>query len=150
MDIAEIQANLKAKFGANAVANVRTGGKGSVRRKHKAVHKHSAQDDKKLQSMLKKMQVQPIPNIDEVNLFKDDGTIIHFVAPKVQASIQANTYVVTGEAQDKKLEELIPGIIPQLGLDGIESLKKLAGSFAAASSSTAEDDEDDVPPLGTD
>ena len=103
MDLAVIQANLKAKFGANALSS-RTGGVGSVRRKYKAVHKHGgAQDDKKLQSILKKLQVQPIPGVEEVNLFKEDGTIIHFPNPKVQASIQANTYVITGDAQDKSI-----------------------------------------------
>jgi nascent polypeptide-associated complex subunit beta len=67
------------KFGD---APSRTGGKGSMRRKHKAVHKHSAGDDKKLQSTLKKLQVNPIPQIEEVNMFKDDGAVIHFKNPK--------------------------------------------------------------------
>jgi hypothetical protein len=53
-----------------------------MRRKHKAVHKHSAGDDKKLQSTLKKLQVNPIPSIEEVNMFKDDGAVIHFKNPK--------------------------------------------------------------------
>ena len=82
MDPAAVAAKLKAKFGASTEGGVRTGGAGSVRRKHKAVRKHSAQDDKKLQSLLKKMQVNPIPAIEEVNLFKEDGTIIHFQSPK--------------------------------------------------------------------
>jgi len=39
-------------------------------------------DDKKLQATLKKMNVQPIQGIEEVNMFKSDGNVIHFSAPK--------------------------------------------------------------------
>lgn len=61
---------------------VRTGGKGSVRRKKKAVHKTTTTDDKRLQSTLKRLGVNNIPGIEEVNLFKDDGNVIHFTNPK--------------------------------------------------------------------
>jgi nascent polypeptide-associated complex subunit beta len=57
-------------------------GKGTPRRKTKRVHKSSATDDKKLQATLKKMNVQPIQAIEEVNMFKEDGNVIHFSAPK--------------------------------------------------------------------
>jgi uncharacterized secreted protein with C-terminal beta-propeller domain len=57
-------------------------GKGTPRRKVKKVHKSSGTDDKKLQTTLKKMNVQPIPGIEEVNMFKADGNVIHFSAPK--------------------------------------------------------------------
>ena len=79
MDSAEIQANIRAKFGN--VAASRTGGTGTVRRKHKAVRKSAAQDDKKLQAALKKLQVQPIPGIEEVVFFTDES-VIFFKAPK--------------------------------------------------------------------
>jgi len=39
-------------------------------------------DDKKLQTALKKLNVQPIQAIEEVNMFKADGNVIHFAAPK--------------------------------------------------------------------
>jgi nascent polypeptide-associated complex subunit beta len=62
-------------------SQVRIGGKGSVRRKVKKVHR-TVQDDKKLQQAIKKLNVQPLANILEVNFFKADGTVLHFVAPK--------------------------------------------------------------------
>ena len=40
-------------LGGGVASNSRTGGKGSVRRKRKATHKNSTNDDKKLQSVLK-------------------------------------------------------------------------------------------------
>ena len=63
-------------------ATVRTGGKGTVRRKHKAVRKTATHDDKRLKATLNKLAVRDIPAIEEVNLFKDDGHVIHFVNPK--------------------------------------------------------------------
>jgi nascent polypeptide-associated complex subunit beta len=46
------------------------------------VHKSAGTDDKKLQTALKKLNVQPIQAIEEVNMFKEDGNVIHFAAPK--------------------------------------------------------------------
>jgi len=107
----------------------RTGGKGTVRRKHKNVRKAAAHDDKKLKSALNRLNVRDIPAIEEVNLFKEDGNVIHFVNPKVQASIAANTYVVSGNAETKKLQDLLPGIITQLGPDNLDYLKKVYNTF---------------------
>ena len=60
-----------------------TGGKGTMRRKVVRKTKPStAQDDKKLQSALKKLNVQPIPGVEEVNMFREDGNVLHFTAPK--------------------------------------------------------------------
>lgn len=57
---------------------VRIGGKGTPRRKVRIVHKTSATDDKKLTAAIKKLNVQAIPGIEEVNMFKQDGKVIHF------------------------------------------------------------------------
>ena len=42
----------------------------------------NAQDDKKLQGALKKLNVQPIPSVEEVNMFREDGNVLHFTTPK--------------------------------------------------------------------
>ncbi|KAE8818570.1 putative transcription factor [Hordeum vulgare] len=133
---------------------VRTGGKGSVRRKKKAVHKTTTTDDKRLQSTLKRVGVNTIPGIEEVNIFKDD-VVIQFQNPKVQASIAANTWVVSGTPQTKKLQDLLPTIINQLGPDNLDNLRRLAEQFqkqmpgaeGGASIGAAQDDDDDVPEL---
>ncbi|XP_028757420.1 nascent polypeptide-associated complex subunit beta-like [Neltuma alba] len=134
--------------------SVRTGGKGTMRRKKKAVHKTTTTDDKRLQSTLKRIGVNAIPAIEEVNIFKDD-VVIQFLNPKVQASIAANTWVVSGAPQIKKLQDMLPNIINQLGPDNLENLKKLAEQFqkqapeAAGAGTTAaqEEDDDEVPDL---
>lgn len=134
-----MQAKLRAKFGKPT----QTGGKGSVRRKHKSVRKGN-QDDKRLQSTLKKLGVQPIEQIEEVNLFRKDGSIIHFGRPRVQAAIQAHTFVVGGKAEDKQVTDLLPGILTQLGPDAMESLKKIVGAYQ---SEQQDDEDEDVPDL---
>jgi len=135
-------------------ANVRIGGKGSARRKKKVIHRTATTDDKKLQSSLKKLSVNNIPGIEEVNMIKDDGSVIHFNNPKVQASLAANTFAVTGHAENKQITEMLPGILNQLGADSLTHLKRLAsavpgmGSAGAGMADTgAEDDDDEVPDL---
>lgn len=75
---------------------------GTQRRKKKVVHKTATTDDKKLQGTLKKLAVNPIPGIEEVNMIRDDGTVLHFSNPKVQASLTANTFAITGSCESKR------------------------------------------------
>merc|ERR1719309_503647 len=130
-------------------AQVRIGGKGTVRRKKKVVHRTATTDDKKLQSSLKKLSVNNIPGIEEVNMIKDDGSVIHFNNPKVQASLAANTFAVTGHAENKQITEMLPGILNQLGAESLTHLKKLATGIHTAPKDSVEDEEDDdeVPDL---
>merc|ERR1719181_1008575 len=126
-DVLAARAKLKARF-----ENVRTGGKGTQRRTKLAKHQSHAADDKQLQAQFKRLGVNNIPGIEEVNMFKEDGSVIHFSSPKVQASVAANTYVITGHAENKKLEELLPGIINQLGPDNLMNLRRIAEEYAAS------------------
>merc|ERR1719431_711279 len=129
--------------------NVRIGGKGTARRKKKVVHKTATTDDKKLQSTLKKMSVNSIPGIEEVNMIKDDGTVLHFNNPKVQASLAANTFAITGHADTKQLTEMLPGILNQLGTEGLTNLRKIAERMPTRMDSAVENSDmnDDVPDL---
>ncbi|CAK9148733.1 unnamed protein product [Ilex paraguariensis] len=111
---------------------VRTGGKGSMRRKKKAIHKTTTTDDKRLQSTLKRIGVNAIPAIEEVNIFKDD-VVIQFINPK-------------------ELQDILPGIINQLGSDNLDNLRKLAEQLqkqqpGGGATMAPEDDDDDVPAL---
>lgn len=128
---------------------VRIGGKGTPRRKKKVVHSTQATDDKKLQSSLKKLSVNTIPGIEEVNMMKDDGTVIHFNNPKAQASLAANTFAITGHGEIKQITEMLPGILNQLGTEGINQLKRLATTVGNVGSigKIVPEDEEDVPDL---
>ncbi|EHB00887.1 Transcription factor BTF3-like protein 4 [Heterocephalus glaber] len=102
---------------AKLQAQIRIGGKGTAQRKKKVVHRTATADDKKLQSSLKKLAVNNIAGIEEVNMLKDHGTVIHFNNPKVQASLSANTFAVTGHAETKPITEMLPRILSQFSAD---------------------------------
>jgi len=142
-EMAAARAKLMAKMGGAT----RTGGAGSARRKRVAHHQSTAVDDKKLQGHLKRLGMSPIPGIDEVNMFRDDGKVLHFAAPKMQAAIQANTFAITGQGQHKSLEELLPGILPQLGPETLKGLKDIAAKMATSQSCVAKEEDDEVPDL---
>jgi len=100
---------------------------------------------------LKRLNVNNIPAIEEVNLFrKGDDTVIHFNQPRVQASIAANTYVVSGNCETKKVMDMLPSILPQLGPDNLENLKDMANQIQKLQKEAAgglDDDDDEVPDL---
>lgn len=85
-------------------------------------------------------------------MIKDDGTVIHFNNPKVQASLAANTFAVTGHGENKQITDLLPGILNQLGAESLTHLKKLASNVPTADgvdvgAGADADDDDDVPDL---
>jgi len=141
----------------------RLGGKGTPRRKVvKKAANSNTQDDKRLQGALKKLNMQPIAGVEEVNMFQNDGNVLHFAAPKVHAALSANTMAVYGAGHVKELTELVPGILSQLGPDSLASLRKLAAQYqndaaagrnvsstngGAAVTAGEDDDDDDVPDL---
>nr|CAH0099616.1 unnamed protein product [Daphnia galeata] len=146
--------SMNAEKLAKLQSQVRIGGPGTARRKKKVVHRTATTDDKKLQSSLKKLTVNNIPGIEEVNMFKDDGTIIHFNNPKVQASLAANTFAITGHAEHKPITDMLPAILNQLPTESLAHLKERivgasgvgqGGASSAALPTTEEDDE--VPDL---
>ncbi|CEH18874.1 probable transcription factor btf3a [Ceraceosorus bombacis] len=139
---------------AKLQAASRQGGKGTPRRK--VVKKPNkgpgnVEGDKKLSAALKKLNVQPLSGIEEVNMFKEDGNVLHFRAPKVHGVGASNTYCVYGEGADKELTDLVPGILNQLGPDSLNSLRKLAESYQAMNAAQQQNfaaggkDDDEVP-----
>lgn len=149
--MAAARAKMIAKrFGGNSAS---TGGKGTVRRKKKVANRSSsAQSDAKLSTTLKKLGATNIPGIEEVNFFKEDGKVIHFKNPKVQAAIGANTYVISGPSDTKPLQELLPSIVSQLGMENLAQLQQMTGGGAGAAAAPSipegnEEDDDDVPDL---
>ena len=150
-DLAAARAKMIAKrFGG---ASTSTGGKGSIRRKKKVANRSSsAQSDAKLSTTLKKLGATNIPGIEEVNFFKEDGKVIHFKNPKVQAAIAANTYVISGPSETKPLQDLLPSIVSQLGMENLAQLQQMTGGAGGAAAPTIPegdegDDDDEVPDL---
>ncbi|KAI3646034.1 hypothetical protein MP228_008962 [Amoeboaphelidium protococcarum] len=129
-------------------SQVRIGGKGTPRRKMKkstkatsvaggnsasvAVQQSAAgafTEDRRIPTALKKFPIQGIPMIEEVNMFKSDGKIIHMKAPKVVACVQGNMFAISGNAAEKELQDLMPGILTQMGQENLNQLKQLAEQY---------------------
>merc|ERR1712048_548686 len=108
-----------AKLQARAAGANKAGG---ARRKKKVVPKanSTSADSKKLLMSLKKITPSPIDAVDEVNMFKDDGTVIHFKNPSVLFSPQSQGFTISGANDHKKISE-IPQVLNQLGLEGLKA-----------------------------
>ena len=79
-EVQDARAKLAAKYGKGT----QLGGKGTQRRAKRAVQttaQTTNSEDKKVKAAIKKFSVQPLADIEEVNMFKDDNTVIHFRRP---------------------------------------------------------------------
>jgi len=146
----EVQAKLRARYGNKAGSTRTGGGKNAMRRKKFRQKKSTNEFEKRLQANLKKLSCNTIPGIEEVNLFKSDGTVIHFVSPKVDAEVSSNTFIVSGNYTHNKIEELLPDILPQIGSDHLTQLKDYAEKFEALKPQNDDADGGDAPPLVAD
>lgn len=89
--------------------------------------------------------MQPLSDIDEVNMFKDDNTVIHFKKPSAQFSVRENLLVVTGNPETKELKSMLPDILKQVGPAQYKYLKD--AFVGGAATGKEEEDDDDVPEL---
>ncbi|XP_055017179.1 transcription factor BTF3-like isoform X2 [Boleophthalmus pectinirostris] len=85
-------------------------------------------------------------------MFTNQGTVIHFNNPKVQASLSTNTFTVTGHAENKELTEMLPGILHQLGAESLTNLRRLAETLPKMDGDNkaplvAAEEDDEVPDL---
>lgn len=121
---------------------------------------------------MKKLNMSEIKGIEEVNFFHQDGQVTNIKAPKsksiqlfkslfsylliinffllVTAAVACNTFCITGRSTVAKIEELLPGILTQLGPESMEYLRSYAQSMGIptgeeAAAAAAEDEE--VPEL---
>lgn len=120
------------------------------------MHKATATDDKRLQSTLKRLGVHAIGGIEEVALFGPGEGATVFTAPRVQASIGSNTFVVSGPSQERSMEEMLPAMLGNLPPEALAALAaqvtatqgRVGGAGGAGGAAGADEDEDeDVPEL---
>ena len=118
--------------------------------------------------------VQPLPDIDEVNMFKDDNSVVHFKRPAgkchklngitfvlfvfdtlifayylsiVSYSMRENLLSVVGQPETKQMQDMLPDILKQVGPQQYGFLKDIIDKTGKAAGAGGADDEDDVPPL---
>lgn len=137
----------RAKLAEKFSDNTRVGGKGSERRKKKVAPKNQVNDDKKLKNAIKKFNVHPLPEIGEVNMFKDDGSVVQFKNPEVLASVPSNTFVVTGKHDTKKIKDVLPEVLTHLGPKQLAELKELTKGKVPEGIKEENEDDEDVPNL---
>jgi len=98
-------------------------------------------------------------------MIKDDGTVIHFNNPKVQASLASNVFAVTGHGETKEVQDMLPAILSQMGPENLADIQRFAytgqqqqrfgqmGSLAGQKIDAGEEadsddsDDDDIPDL---
>ena len=140
-EVLDARAKLAARFGKTQV-----GGKGTQRRTKKVVHHQEVNEDKKLKSTIKKFGMQSLQDIDEVNMFKDDNTVIHLKRPQTQFSVRENLLVVAGSPETKNLKDMMPDILKQVGPQQYSFLKEALGNMGKGGAAAADDDDDDEVP----
>ena len=120
-EIAKAREEFAKKFGDDT----QIGGKGSQRRKHPAKHRAGKVEiDKKIESVAKKSQAKKLNEITEVNIFKDDNTVLQFKKPTVQYSFKEKVTFLSGTHETKNLKEVFGNLLKQLGPKQLQFVKE--------------------------
>ena len=75
---------------------------------------------------LKNLEAKKLTDTVEVNMFKDDNTVIHFKKPSLEYSIKEKVSFLTGASEVKHIKDLLPNIIKQLGPKQFSFMKDFA------------------------
>ena len=111
-EIKEARKKFAEKFGGET----QIGGKGTQRRKHPVKHRtNKVEVDKKIEAVAKKSQAKKLNEITEVNIFKDDNTVIQFKKPTIEYSFKEKVSFVSGVHETKNLKDVFTSVIKQLG-----------------------------------
>ena len=120
-EIIEARKKMEEKFG-----NLKLGGKGSQKKKKIVVHKSSAVQNKQVTAIAKKAGAKNIGECAEINVFKDDNTVLHFSKPKLEYSLKEKASFITGNPETKSIKDLLPNILKQLGPKQLNFIKEYA------------------------
>ena len=111
-DIKKARKEFAEKFGGET----QIGGKGTQRRKKPVKHRQNKVEvDKKIEAVAKKAQSRKLNEITEVNIFKDDNTVIQFKKPTIEYSFKEKVSFVSGVHETKNLKDVFTSVIKQLG-----------------------------------
>ena len=144
------RAKLAQKFKG---VNTRLGGKGTQKRKMKKKDKNKMSTSKKMKAIEKKLGAAPIPEIAEVNLFRDDGNVWHFANPNLKGSIQNQVLIVSQEPEIKDLQNNFAEFVSHMGPNEMSKLKDMVKNMKPPAdekegdSKVEEEEEEEAPPL---
>ena len=72
------------------------------------------------------LEAKKLNDTVEVNMFKDDNTVIHFKKPNLEYSLKEKVSFLTGQSEIKHIKDLLPNIIKQLGPKQFSFMKDFA------------------------
>ncbi len=120
-EIKEARKKFAEKFGGET----QIGGKGTQRRKHPVKHRtNKVEVDKKIEAVAKKSQAKKLNEITEVNIFKDDNTVIQFKKPTVEYSFKEKVSFISGIHENKNLKDVFTSLLKQLGPKQLNFVKE--------------------------
>ena len=101
---------------AEMYGQTQIGGKGTEKRKHPVKHRgNKVEVDKKIEAVAKKSQARKLNEVVEVNIFKDDNTVIQFKKPTVEYSFKEKVTFISGAHETKNLKDVFTSLVKQLG-----------------------------------
>jgi hypothetical protein len=126
-NVKSFQERIQEKFGEETPRKI--GGK--FRSKNIKTKKKEPQtnpkNDRITNKCIRDINGRSVYDIDEVNLFKDDGSVVHIKNPRVDMVSSGNVYVISrGKTQNTRIEALMPSILQHLGPENIEYLSNFA------------------------
>ena len=122
----------RKKFAEKFGGDTQIGGKGTQRRKHPVKHRaNKVEVDKKIEAVAKKSQARKLNEITEVNIFKDDNTVVQFKKPTVEYSFKEKVTFVSGVHETKNLKEVFTTLLKQLGPKQLSFVKESTEALKA-------------------
>ena len=115
----------RKKFAEKFGGDTQIGGKGTQRRKHPVKHRaNKVEVDKKIEAVAKKSQARKLNEVVEVNIFKDDNTVIQFKKPTVEYSFKEKVTFISGAHETKNLKDVFSSLVKQLGPKQLSFVKE--------------------------
>ena len=143
-EILEARKKFAEKFGDNT----QIGGKGTQRRKHQVKHRGGKVEvDKKIEQVAKKAQSRKLNEITEINIFKDDNTVIQFKKPTLEYSFKEKVSFVSGVHETKNLKDVFTQLIKQLGPKQFSVMKDFSETLKNKDKEKPKDKIDETPEL---
>ena len=110
---------------AEMYGQTQIGGKGTEKRKKPVKHRgNKVEVDKKIEAVAKKSQARKLNEVVEVNIFKDDNTVIQFKKPTVEYSFKEKVTFISGVHETKNLKEVFTSLVKQLGPKQLSFVKE--------------------------
>lgn len=142
-EILEARKKFAEKFGETQI-----GGKGTQRRKHPVKHRGGKVEvDKKIEAVAKKANSRKLNEIVEINVFKDDNTVIQFKKPTVEYSFKEKVSFVSGVHETKNLKDVFTTLVKQLGPKQFSVMKEFSNTIKAKDKDKKGEKIDEAPEL---